>query len=171
MALLSFGFDTPSLLAQGEQRLPLIFNIQRGNALFTPAVCGAEISSLLSYRFHKAGSRGAWRKRFAEILRLMGNLAVPEFHYAYRMERLPVVSEDVFGNPQIASPQNAPDFEALLTRLLCAACLNVGPPANPLPRLRIVENGVLAINLMLGRKIVCVGRRPMLDERCANVLI
>src|SRR5271157_4507775 len=33
MALLSFrGFDTPSLPAQGEQRLPLIFNIQRGNA-------------------------------------------------------------------------------------------------------------------------------------------
>src|SRR5271167_1249443 len=34
MALLSFrGFDTPSLPAQGEQRLPPIFNIQRGNAL------------------------------------------------------------------------------------------------------------------------------------------
>ena len=33
MALLSFReFDTPSLPAQGEQRLPLIFNIQRGNA-------------------------------------------------------------------------------------------------------------------------------------------
>ena len=31
--MLSFrGFDTPSLPAQGEQRLPLIFNIQRGNA-------------------------------------------------------------------------------------------------------------------------------------------
>jgi hypothetical protein len=34
-ALLSFrGFGAPSLLAQGEQRLPLIFNIQRGNASF-----------------------------------------------------------------------------------------------------------------------------------------
>src|SRR5271157_3322629 len=34
MALLSFrGFDASSLAAQGEQRLPLIFNIQRGNAL------------------------------------------------------------------------------------------------------------------------------------------
>src|SRR5271157_4075763 len=33
MALLSFrGFDASSLAAQGEQRLPLIFNIQRGNA-------------------------------------------------------------------------------------------------------------------------------------------
>jgi hypothetical protein len=33
MALLSIrGFDTPSLPAQGEQRLRLIFNIQRGNA-------------------------------------------------------------------------------------------------------------------------------------------
>jgi hypothetical protein len=36
MALLSFrGFDTPSLPAQGEQRLPLIFNIQWGNAQIT----------------------------------------------------------------------------------------------------------------------------------------
>src|SRR5271165_1022738 len=36
MALLSFrGFDTPSLPAQGEQRLPPIFNIQRGNAMPT----------------------------------------------------------------------------------------------------------------------------------------
>src|SRR5271165_5952579 len=34
MALLSFrGFDASSLAAQGEQRLPLIFNIQRGNAI------------------------------------------------------------------------------------------------------------------------------------------
>jgi len=34
MALLSFrGFDASSLPAQGEQRLPLIFNIQRGNAI------------------------------------------------------------------------------------------------------------------------------------------
>src|SRR5271166_1721102 len=39
MALLSFrGFDTPSLPAQGEQRLPLIFNIQRGNASARPRV-------------------------------------------------------------------------------------------------------------------------------------
>src|SRR4249920_3902244 len=38
MALLSFrGFDTPSLPAQGEQRLPLIFNIQQGNNFFGSA--------------------------------------------------------------------------------------------------------------------------------------
>jgi len=44
MALLSFrGFDTPSLPAQGEQRLPPIFNIQRGNALR---------DGLLTYREH-----------------------------------------------------------------------------------------------------------------------
>src|SRR5271157_4271963 len=37
MALLSFrGFDASSLAAQGEQRLPLIFNIQRGNAYVEP---------------------------------------------------------------------------------------------------------------------------------------
>jgi hypothetical protein len=34
MALLSFrGIDTPSLAAQGEQRRPSLFNIQRGNSL------------------------------------------------------------------------------------------------------------------------------------------
>src|SRR5271166_1873094 len=39
MALLSFrGFDTPSLSAQGEQRLPPIFNIQRGNAVVTGGI-------------------------------------------------------------------------------------------------------------------------------------
>jgi hypothetical protein len=31
MALLLCGFDTPSLAAQGGQRLPSYFNIQRGN--------------------------------------------------------------------------------------------------------------------------------------------
>ena len=31
MALLSFRFVTPSLAAQGRQRLPSYFNIQRGN--------------------------------------------------------------------------------------------------------------------------------------------
>ena len=106
-------------------------------------------------RFHKAGSRGAWRKRFTEILRFMGYLAVPEFHDAYCVERLLVVIDDEFGDPQTAGTQNAPDFEALLARLHCAACLNVGPPANALPRLRIFENGIVAINLMLRGKIVC----------------
>ena len=99
--------------------------------------------------FHKTASPGACCQRFAEILRFMGYLAVPEFHYAYCVERLLVVIDDVFGDPQTAGPQNAPDFEALFARLQCAACLNVGAPANALPRLRIVKNGIVAINLML----------------------
>jgi hypothetical protein len=56
MALLSFrGFDTPNLMAQGEQRLPPIFNIQRDNALaeHTPHCNAAERSELLTQELGK----------------------------------------------------------------------------------------------------------------------
>ena len=48
--------------------------------------------------------------------------------------------------------------------------LNVGPAANTLPRLRIIENGIVAINLMFRGKVVRVGSRPMLNERRADGL-
>src|SRR5271166_5009820 len=47
MALLSFrGFDASSLAAQGEQRLPLIFNIQRGNAVFHTSSVSSDLGKL-----------------------------------------------------------------------------------------------------------------------------
>src|SRR5271165_254930 len=52
MALLSFrGFGTPSLPAQGEQRLPLIFNIQRDNASNkgAPGVDGQDFADVEEY--------------------------------------------------------------------------------------------------------------------------
>src|SRR5271157_2521939 len=58
MALLSFrGFDTPSLPAQGEQRLPPIFNIQRGNAV-PAAFAGLHSVSSQSGEHSVQGVRG-----------------------------------------------------------------------------------------------------------------
>src|SRR5271166_2376854 len=51
MALLSFrGFDTPSLPAQGEQRLPLIFNIQGQRPASRRIVSGERAASTSARR-------------------------------------------------------------------------------------------------------------------------
>ena len=98
----------------------------------------------------------------------MGDLPVLEFHYADCEERFLVVVEDIFGDPQTPGSENAPDLEALFARLQRAAGLDVDPSTKTLSRLRIVENGVFAINLMLGREIVL--RIPILvvDQNIAT---
>ena len=65
----------------------------------------------------------------------------------------------------------APDLEALCARVPCPGDLDVGPPANPLSRLRIVENCILTIYLMLCREIVRIGSRPVLRECGANFFL
>src|SRR5262249_11926199 len=71
------------------------------------------------------------------------------------------------GDPEVAAADHAADREALPVRLDPAALLDVAPAANALARLRIIEHGVLAIDVMLDLEVAGVGGRPMTLQRRA----
>src|SRR5690242_11646176 len=95
-------------------------------------------------------ARGPGLKRIAEILRFMRDLPVAEFHDADRVRRHAVIGQYEFGDPEIAAADDAPERKALLVRLDGSALLNVAPATDPLARLRIIEHGVLTIDVVLG---------------------
>src|SRR5262249_57444478 len=88
-------------------------------------------------------------ERIAEVLGLASDLPVLQLHDAHRVGRLPIVSEDEFGDPEIAVAQNASHREALPARLCGARHLYVAPAADALAGLRILEAGGFAVHLLL----------------------
>src|ERR1700730_19413285 len=110
-------------------------------------------------------------KRIAEVLGLAGHLPIFELHDAHRVRRLPVVSEDEFGDPEVASAEDAPHGEALHARLCEARRLNIAPAADALARLRILEHCVLSVNLVLHLEVVRVGRSPVEIQSRSNLPI
>src|SRR6202048_1429905 len=81
------------------------------------------------------GARRPRLKRIAEVLGLAGHLPIFELHDAHRARRLPVVSKDEFGDPEVGSAEDAPHGEALHARLCEARRLagmeQTGVDANP----------------------------------------
>src|SRR5678816_333379 len=84
-----------------------------------------------------------------EILRFVDDQPVAEFHDAHHVGWPVVIGQDVLGDPQLATAEDTPDREPLLVWLHRAALLDVMPAADPLARLRIVEHGILGVDVML----------------------
>ena len=57
-------------------------------------------------------SPGGRLERICEILRLVHDLTVAELHNADGICRFTLVSDGVFRDPEIASPEHSPDIEA-----------------------------------------------------------
>ena len=57
-------------------------------------------------------SPGGRLERICEILRLVHNLTVTKLHNAYGVCWLPLVSDCVFGDPEITVAEHSPDIEA-----------------------------------------------------------
>src|ERR1700758_1540442 len=96
-----------------------------------------------------------------EKLGFVRYLPVTEFHEADDVRRPAVVGQYEFADPEIAAADNAPNREALLVGLDGSAFLDMAPAADPLARLRIIEYGILAVDIVLGLEIVGVGSSPM----------
>jgi hypothetical protein len=111
------------------------------------------------------GARGPRGEGIAEVLGLAGHLAVPKLHDADRVGRLAVVGEDKLGDPEVGGAHDAPHREALLVGLGGARRLDVAPAANALARLRVLEHGVLAVDLVLDLEVAGVERRPVEIQR------
>jgi hypothetical protein len=82
-----------------------------------------------------------------------------------------VIREDEFADPKIAATKHASHGEAFRVRLGSARRLNVGSTSDALARLRIVENCISSVDLVLGRKVVGVGGRPMAPQGDPHVVI
>src|ERR1700730_4012677 len=104
-------------------------------------------------------------ERIGEILRLARHKAVAEFHNAHPVGRRAVVSENELGDPEIAAADDAPHRETLPVRLQAPALLDVAAAADALAGLRIVENGVVAVDVVLGLEIAGIRSHPMALQR------
>src|SRR5206468_3189550 len=93
------------------------------------------------------------------------DLSVREFHDADRVRRRAVITEDEFADPQVATADDPLDPEALLARLYRSALLDVAAATDALAGLRIMQNSIVAINLVLGGEVIRVGCGPVAFER------
>src|SRR5271165_206428 len=110
-------------------------------------------------------------ERLAEILRLADHLPTLEFHDADHVKRLTVIRQDEFADPKIAATEHASHGETFRARLGDARRLNVGSTSDALARLRILENCISSVDLVLRRKVVGVGGRPVAPQRDPHVVI
>src|ERR1700709_1818140 len=109
--------------------------------------------------------RGCRVKLIGEILRFVGHQSFAEFHDAHRVRWYAVIGKYEFSDPEIAAADNSPDRKTLLVWLDESALLNVVPTADPLARLRIIKQGILAVDFMFDLEIARVRSIPMALQR------
>src|SRR3954454_14175523 len=114
----------------------------------TPGCAG-----VISPRLDEMGTRGCGVEAIGEILRFVGHQAFAEFHDAYRVGWNAVIGQYEFGDPEIAAADDALDREALLVWLDATALLDVVPAADSLARLRIIQHGIFAVDVMFDLEI------------------
>src|ERR1700731_4198601 len=110
-------------------------------------------------------ARGSRGETVGEILRFVGHQSFAELHDAHRVRRYAVIGQYEFGDPEIAAADHSPDRKTLLVRLDGPALLNVAPAADPLARLRIIKNRILAVDLMFDLEIARIRSSPMALQR------
>src|SRR3979490_416493 len=93
-------------------------------------------------------TRGCRLKPIGEILRFVGYQSFAEFHDAHRVRWDAVLGKHEFRDPEIPAADNSPDRKTLLVGLDESALLNVAPAADPLTRLRIIKQRILAVDFM-----------------------
>ena len=69
---------------------------------------------LLIDRFNPLGAPRPRLEGVTEILRLAKDLSIPELHDTDSAGWLPIITDDIFGNPKIAAPDHAPNGEVLV---------------------------------------------------------
>src|SRR5216683_7354509 len=110
-------------------------------------------------------TRGCRVKPIGEILRFVGHESFAEFHLALHVRWYSVLGQHELSDPEITAVDNSADLKTLLAWLDEAALLNVVPAADPLPRLRIIKHGILAVDFMFDFEIARVRGIPMALQR------
>src|ERR1700722_14251794 len=109
-------------------------------------------------------------ERVRKILCFPCHLVAAELHDAHGVGRLPVIRQNVLGNPKITAAKDSPHGEALFARLIGACDLYVAPAADSLARLGVFQHRILEIDVVLRFKIVGIGCSPM-PIQCRTYLL
>jgi hypothetical protein len=80
-----------------------------------PSPCPAKIFGLpINRSVQPTGRAQTKARRGHRILRLAKDLSIPELHDTDSVGRLPIITDDIFGNPKIAAPNHPPNGEVLV---------------------------------------------------------
>ena len=96
-----------------------------------------------------------------EILGFMCDVALGELHDAHRERGDAVIGDDALADPQIPDAADPADREMPLCRVTAALCLDIGPTAETLTRLRVVQDRVGRVDGVLGFDIAPLGGVPV----------
>jgi hypothetical protein len=83
-----------------------------------------------AHPFDPLSAPRAGLERIRKVLCFPCNLVAAELHDAHGVGRLPVVRQNILGNPKIISANDSPHSEALPARLIGARDLYVAPTAD-----------------------------------------
>src|SRR5579863_177993 len=142
-----------------------------GCPLTKPRIANSPASRLCVHPFDPWRAKCGSHEWIRKVLCFMCNLVTRELHDAHGIGRLAVICQDVFGNPKTTAANDSLHGKPLNARLTSALALYVPPPASSLPRLRIIQHRILAIDEVLRFKIVGIGRHPMLIQCRMDLLI
>src|SRR5580704_5727765 len=136
-----------------------------------PSLANSRASRLCIHPFDQLSAPCRSHEWIREVLCFPRNLLAAELHDAHGVGRPAVIREDEFCDPKITAANDSSDAKPLFVRLTGALLLYVASTPGSLARLRVLQHRVLVINQMLRFKIVGIGRRPMLIECRADLLI
>ncbi len=149
----------------------LVTAARRSNSR-NPRTCSLHfIVNISTYWLDPLRARGPRREGIAEVLRLTSDLAVSEFHDAHRVRWQAIVAKDEFTDPKVGSTEDASHRKPLLVRLRKTRCLNIASTADPLSGLRVLEHGIVTVNLMLCLEIIRVRSCPVTIQSRSNGLV
>src|SRR5271166_2319058 len=131
----------------------------------------ATVAPISSHSLNPTRARGSGFERVGKVLGLAGHLAVQELHDAHRIGRPAIIREDEFRDPEVARADEAAHPEALRVRLSDARGLDVVPAPDALARLRVLEQCVLSVYVVLDIEVICVRGRPVAIERLSNLIL
>src|ERR1700722_6883799 len=94
-------------------------------------------------------ARRSWYERVGEVLGLADDLAIQELHDAHRVRGPAVIGEYEFRDPEVARADDAAHLEAFRVRLRDAGGLDVAPAPDALARLRVFEQRVVPVYVVL----------------------
>src|SRR4051794_28103118 len=115
----------------------------------------------------RLGQGGAPRSgvgRVAEVLDLVRDGAVGEFHDAHRERGHTVVGDDALADPQVPGADDAADREMPICRMTAALCPDGVAPAKALSGLRVVQDRVDRVDGVLPVAVPAFGGLPVLCQ-------
>src|SRR5450755_505341 len=116
-------------------------------------------------------ARRSGLERVGKVLGLAGHLAILELHDAHRIGRPAVIREDELRDPEVARADDAPHLEALGARLRDARSMDIVPALDALARLRVLEQCVLSVYVVLDIEGISIGGSPVAIECLSNLIL